>query len=348
METLAVWVDDYALKALPSLEQELARRSALVMRSFGRLPNPATVAQLAQYRQVAVVSGKDLPQLVSRIEMATTTLKVGVIGVLPPGCAAQALLRGPGLLDVLNPKHGGAADRIALMSKVPIVSGRAKVLEPETPSAHPGVGRAAGALPISAGLEPSPGAPAPIGPDSPGLAIASSTGGCWVLADLLRMTRGRRRGPVLVAQHMDAEFTDFFASWLESATGRRTVLVHEGVALHHDVVYVPGGGGDLVVADDGLHVFSAPASGRFVPSANRLLRTFAKAFGDRATAVVLSGMGDDGAAGGTEVLKLGGQLYCQHPSSSIVPSMPESAMKASPRALALAPEALGAALCLPS
>ncbi len=346
MGTLAVWVDDYSLAALPKLEHALARRSALVMRSFARLPNPATVAQLSNYRQVAVVSGKDLPHLVSRVEMATTTLKVGVIGVLPPGCGAQALLRGPGLLDVLSANEDRAADRIALMSEVPIVSGRAKLPEAR-PAAAPAPLTSPAPL-ASAVPTPVPRSGALIDRDAHAMAFASSTGGCWVLADLLRSTRGRRPGPALVAQHMDAEFTTFFAEWLESATGRPTVVVSDSAPLEDGAIYIPAGGGDLCVAEDGRHALWAPASGRFIPSANRLLQTCAKAFGDRATAVVLSGMGDDGAAGMAEVVRRGGQAFCQEPATAIVPSMPQSALKLTPGAVALAPEALGAALCLPA
>jgi chemotaxis response regulator CheB len=368
--TFAVWVDDYSLKALPSLEVALTRHSALIMRSFARLPNPATVAQLNQYRQVAVISGKDLPHLVSRVEMATTTLKVGVIGVLPPGCAMKVALRAPGLLDVLSANERGAADRIALMSNVPIVSGRTRSGEPlregtpGTPTPAPGA--ATGVRnPVPPGTATTPARPVPAAPavnlaallasgavrgiaeDSPALAIASSTGGCWVLAELLRATRGKRPGPVLVAQHLDAEFTAFFAEWLESATGRMTVVVLDTAPLVNEAVYIPNGGGDLCVVENGREVCWAPASAAFVPSADRLLQTFAKAFGERAMSVVLSGMGNDGAAGTAEVLRCGGRAYCQHPSSSVVPSMPEAALSASRRVVALPPETLATALCLP-
>ena len=95
MKGLAVWLDDFALRALPGVEVGLARERALVMRSFSRLPNPATVGQLLQYRQVAVLGGVDFNDVVHRIELATTSLRIGVIGVVPPGprrrgCAAPA------------------------------------------------------------------------------------------------------------------------------------------------------------------------------------------------------------------------------------------------------------------
>ncbi|MDP1822800.1 MAG: CheB methylesterase domain-containing protein [Archangium sp.] len=332
MTGLAVWVDDYALRSLPGVELDLSRVPALVMRCFERLPNPSTVGQLGQYRQVAVVGGGDLGEVVRRVELAATSLRIGIIGALPPGVVAPRSLRGPGLLDLLPAHTPGAAHRIALMAAVPIVSGRAqKADEPPAPPRR---------------AEPPPTAPLEVAlPSREGsaFAIASSTGGCWVLAELLRALDGKRLGPVLVAQHMDPEFVGFFARWLEATSGRRIVIVSGLTALSDDTVYLAQGGCDLCVTDAG-HVVSVPPSGRFIPSANRLFRTFAEAFGARGTAVVLSGMGEDGAEGTVAVVRHGGTAFCQHPSTAIIPSMPSSAQRASPSVLALTPDALAAAL----
>lgn len=336
MTELAVWVDDYALRALPGVELELSRVPALVMRCFERLPNPSTVGQLGQYRQVAVVGGHDLGDVVRRVELAATSLRIGVIGALPAGVVAPRSLRGPGLLDLIPALTPTAAKRIALMAAVPIVSGRAQRSD-ELPASRPAVppigegaprGELAGPVPAREGTA---------------VAIASSTGGCWVLAELLRSLDGRPIGPVLVAQHMDPEFLAFFARWLEGASGRRVVIVGGLTALADDTVYLAQGGCDLCVTDAG-HAVSAPPSGRFIPSANRLFRTFAEAFGARGTAVVLSGMGEDGSEGSVAVVRHGGTALCQHPSTAIIPSMPSSAQRASPSVLALSPEALAAAL----
>jgi len=66
--------------------------------------------------------------------------------------------------------------------------------------------------------------------------------------------------------------------------------------------------------------------------------------GERATGVVLSGMGADGAGGLAEIARRGGRALCQAPASAVVPSMPESALRKTPSALALPPLALPAAI----
>lgn len=335
MRELAVWVDDFALRDLPGVEADLVRTPARVMRSFARLPNPATVGQLGQYQQVAVLGGADFGDVVRRVELATTSLRIGVIGVLPVGVASAPQLRGPGVVDLIPANFPSAARRIALMAEVPIVSGRARAEAPAPPE-RPGfrkgdeIGESRGPL-LPAG--------------SAAIAIASSTGGCWVLADLIRALQGRAVGPILVAQHMDPGFVGFFGKWLETTTGSPTCVVSERTALLPGTVYVAQGGCDLVVPD-AQYVDSAPASGRFIPSANKLFQTFALAFGARGTAVVLSGMGEDGAEGLGAVVSRGGRGLCQLPSSAIIPSMPASALKAARGAMALTPEGLAGALLL--
>jgi two-component system chemotaxis response regulator CheB len=55
-------------------------------------------------------------------------------------------------------------------------------------------------------------------------------------------------------------------------------------------------------------------------------------------------MGADGAAGLAEVVRAGGRGLCQDPATAVVPSMPESALRAAPGASAAAPDALAALL----
>lgn len=329
-EATAVVVDDYALEAVPGLDQELAREGALVMRAFRGIPNPHL---LRRYRGAAVVGGPDRTGLLSRLERATASVAAPVIAILPPGVAATSDLRGPGVVDLVPAGARGVGRRILLMAKVPVVSVGRVPRPPEPPA------RAAGA--------PSTAAPAhEAGPDAGSgaggdvVAIASSTGGVWVLAGLLRDLPPEGRA-VLVAQHMESEFVPFFADWLQSASGWRTVLVAGAMPLADGAVYLPAGGQDLVL--DGGLLRALPASSRFVPCADRLLAS-AATIGARATGVVLSGMGSDGAEGLAAIARQGGRVLCQAPATAVVPSMPESALRRTPAAIAVLPPALAGAI----
>ena len=329
---VAVVVDDWALEAIPGLDQELAREGALVMRAFKGIPNPHL---LRRYRGAAVVGGPDRTGLLSRLERATSSVAAPAIAILPAGAAPTADLRGPGVVDLVPAGARGVGRRILLMAKVPVVTaGRAT--RPPEPAPRVSPARPEVLAPPAGPSEP----PAGRGPASDVVAVASSTGGVWVLAALLRELSREGRA-VLVAQHMEPEFVPFFADWLQSASGWRTVLVHDATPLAGGVVYLPAGGRDLVLDREVLRAL--PASSRFVPCADRLLASAAER-GERATGVVLSGMGADGAGGLAEIARRGGRALCQAPASAVVPSMPESALRRTPSALSLPPQALPSAV----
>ena len=67
---------------------------------------------------------------------------------------------------------------------------------------------------------------------------------------------------------------------------------------------------------------------RYVPSADRALDTAAKAAGRRTVAVVLTGMGDDGAKGVKLVKEASGTVFAQSPEDALIDGMPKNAVRA--------------------
>ena len=340
MSRLAVVVDDYALATLARLDQDLARAGAIVMRSFRGLPNPHLLRRLEGFQGAAVVGGADRGGLLARLETASATLGAPVIAALPRGVGPSAELRGPGVVDLLAAGTPRAAERIVLMAHVPIVSSAGRA----APSPRPGPPASTAAAATAGAQAPArwTGAGVADAPAERVIAVVSSTGGVWVLAALLRALGGRGQEAVLVAQHMEPAFVPFFADWLGGVCGWRTVLVDEPTPIAPGTVYLAAGGRDLCVEGDRL--VSAPPGSRLVPNGDRLLRSAAVAFGPLASGVVLSGMGSDGAAGLAELARRGGRAVCQMPSTASVPSMPESALRSTPGAAAVPPDALAAVL----
>ncbi|HUL58708.1 MAG TPA: CheB methylesterase domain-containing protein [Anaeromyxobacteraceae bacterium] len=330
-DPVALVVDDWSLEALPGLERDLAQAGALLMRSFRGLPNPHL---LRRWGGAAVVGGPDRATLLSRLELATASVAAPVIAVLPPGLAAAPELRGPGVVDVLAAGTAAAAERILLMARVPVVASR-RAVEREARAAP---GAAPGALPAGG---PGPVLDAAAAPEATqALAVASSTGGVWILAAMLRALPRDRA--VLVAQHLEAGFVPFFAEWLRGVSGWPTEIVSAPVACRSGVAYVAAGGLDLLARE--REVLGASASSRHVPCGDRLLRSAAEAFGADATGLVLSGMGADGAEGLAEIVRRGGRALCQDPATAVVSSMPEAALRRVRGAAVAAPEALAAVL----
>jgi len=330
--TIAVVLDDHALETFPGLDAALADAGALVMRSFKNTPNPQL---LKRHAGVGVVGGKDRPGLMARLERATTTLAsvpAPVVGILPRGVPASRDLLGPGVVDLIPAGSPRPAERILLMAKVPVVTGM-RARAPARAAPPPGSGAVA---PPPA--RTAPARPPQAGPVDQVVAVASSTGGVWVVGGMLRDLPSAGRA-VAVAQHMDAEFMSFFAQWLGDASGWQVVLVDDAAPLRAGSVYLPAGGKDLVIEGDRARAL--PSTSRFIPSADRLLAS-AAGRGASAVAVVLSGMGADGAAGLAEVIRAGGTGICQEPGTAVVSSMPESALRASPMARIAAPAALAA------
>ena len=160
------------------------------------------------------------------------------------------------------------------------------------------------------------------------VAIAASTGGPPALHDVLGGLTTDAPG-VVVVQHMPAGFTTAFAEHLnqtcqievkEAATGdvvrRGRVLIAPGD--HHLEVHRETSG--LTV-----EVTRGPLVSRHRPSADVLFRSVARAVGPDALGVIMTGMGDDGAAGLLEMHTAGAATLAQDEASCVVFGMPREA-----------------------
>lgn len=172
--------------------------------------------------------------------------------------------------------------------------------------------------------------PLPNAPTSSGaisiLAVGASTGGPDALAELLPALPADFPVPVVVVQHMPPMFTTRFAQRLDAACALTVREAEAGdVVAPGTVLLAPGDyhmrlrrAGDTVrVALDQ----SAPES--FCrPAVDPLLRSVAEVYGGNALAVVLTGMGQDGARGCALLRTLGATVLAQDEATSVVWGMP--------------------------
>jgi two-component system, chemotaxis family, protein-glutamate methylesterase/glutaminase len=162
------------------------------------------------------------------------------------------------------------------------------------------------------------------------VAIGTSTGGTQALEVVLRSLPRVCPGIVIV-QHMPEKFTAAFASRLNSICA---IEVRE--AHGHDRV-VPGqaliapGGKHLVLRRSGaqyiVDIVDGPYVNRHRPSVDVLFRSVARSAGANALGVIMTGMGDDGAAGLLEMRNAGAQTVAQDEASCVVFGMPKEAIK---------------------
>lgn len=132
------------------------------------------------------------------------------------------------------------------------------------------------------------------------VAIGASTGGPTAVAALLRSLPVTFVLPILLVLHVHESFGTAFASWLAEVTERRVRLAVSGEPLSHvapgEVVMAPPGrhlrvlGSTLVLTDE-------PERHSCRPSVDVLFESLAASHGPRVAAVLLTGMGRDGALG---------------------------------------------------
>ena len=245
--------------------------------------------------------------------MSSRPLPILVLsGQVGPGTGGAAAALAAGALDVLakddldllDPAGSAGA---ALRYRIKVL-GRARVIR------H-----------LSARLGGVPGRPVP-GRRASVIGICASVGGPQVLVRLLAALPADFPVPILAVQHIAAGFTDGLVHWLD-----QTVEVPVGIAVPGappcaGVWFAPEGAHLTLAASGRLALDRNTVAGHHRPSGDVLLTSIAAASGRAGVAVVLTGMGSDGAAGAAAVLRQGGLAIAQDEQSSAVFGMPKSAI----------------------
>ena len=159
------------------------------------------------------------------------------------------------------------------------------------------------------------------------IGICASTGGPQVLARLLTALPASYPVPLLVVQHIAAGFTEGLVTWLDQAAPLPVRAAADGVPAGPGIWIAPEGAHLQLTADGRLALDRHTAAGLHRPSGDVLLRSIATATGRAGVAVVLSGMGEDGAAGSLAVRLRGGLTIAQDKATSAVYGMPRAAVE---------------------
>lgn len=159
------------------------------------------------------------------------------------------------------------------------------------------------------------------------VAIAASTGGPAALRQILMALPATFPVPVLVVQHIARDFTLGFAEWLGGSCVLPVRLATDGEFLKPGVVYVAPDNAHLGVTSSGaVRLDTGPPIGGFRPSATHMFVTAGTHYGRRLIAVVLTGMGSDGADGLEHAHDRGAYVIAQNEISSVVFGMASEAI----------------------
>ncbi len=162
------------------------------------------------------------------------------------------------------------------------------------------------------------------------VALGTSTGGTQalelVLTSLPRVTPG-----IVIVQHMPEKFTAAFAERLNGLCQIEVKEAQNNDRVVNSRALIAPGGKHMVLRRTGaqyyVEVMDGPLVNRHRPSVDVLFRSVAKCAGVNALGVIMTGMGDDGAAGLAEMRKAGARTVAQDEASCVVYGMPKEAVK---------------------
>ena len=137
--------------------------------------------------------------------------------------------------------------------------------------------------------------------------------------------------PVLIVQHMPEVFTAAYAERLNSNSKIEVREASTGDIVHKGLALVAPGNNHMELKNNGTHYFvdinSKPRVNRHRPSVDMLFNSALNHKGINITAIILSGMGSDGALSMLNLKEKGATTIAQSPESCIVYGMPKSAIE---------------------
>jgi len=162
------------------------------------------------------------------------------------------------------------------------------------------------------------------------IALGASTGGTEATARVLEVLPSGFPA-VVISQHLPVAFSASYANRLDKNCQMKVKLAEDGEQIIPGHVYIAPGEQHLLVKRDGARYICSlndgPPVNRHRPSVDVMFRSVAQNVGPNALAVLLTGMGADGAEGMKEMLDAGAFTVAQDEATSVVWGMPGAACK---------------------
>jgi two-component system, chemotaxis family, protein-glutamate methylesterase/glutaminase len=163
------------------------------------------------------------------------------------------------------------------------------------------------------------------------ICIAASTGGPAAIQKLVAALPRDLSAPIVIVQHMPAGFTGPFAERLNALSHYTVREARNNDPIKRRHIFIAPAGADTRVAREGgravLKVKKGSGDQLHAPSADALFESAAEAFGAKTLALVLTGMGEDGARGAEAVTRTGGHVIAESNESAVVFGMPRSVIE---------------------
>jgi two-component system chemotaxis response regulator CheB len=158
------------------------------------------------------------------------------------------------------------------------------------------------------------------------VAIGSSTGGPAALHQILSALPADFYLPILIVQHISFGFVAGLVGWLDAACKLRVKVAEQRERIRPGTVYVAPDGHHLQVGFGRVRLSQGEPVTGHRPSVTVLFESVAGAYGPAAVAVILTGMGSDGARGMRTLRDAGAMTLAQDEASCVVFGMPKEAI----------------------
>jgi two-component system response regulator WspF len=204
---------------------------------------------------------------------------------------------------------------------------------------------------ITSMLVTAPAALKPVASPPPGsipplVAMGTSTGGPLALAAILGALPADFPGAILVVQHIGAEYAGCLVDWLKARTPLTVRAAKAGDVPQAGTVLIAGSSDHMILtAERTLSYAREPADYPYRPSVTVLFESLARHWPARGLAVLLTGIGRDGAQGLLTLQEAGWRTIAQDQATSVVFGMPRAAMEMGAARHVLPLDQIGPFLC---
>ena len=171
------------------------------------------------------------------------------------------------------------------------------------------------------------------------IAIGASAGGPQAILAILKEIPKSLGVPLMIVQHIDKNFAEGYCDWLNSVSNIPVHIARNGEMMLRGHAYLPPGDYHIGLMGKGFITLSkSPPEKGLRPSVSFLFRNILSIYGSNAIAILLSGMGTDGATELKMLRDAGALTIAQDSISALVHGMPGEAIRLGGASLVLPPE----------
>ena len=176
------------------------------------------------------------------------------------------------------------------------------------------------------------------------IGIGASAGGLKALQAFVSGLNNNTKSCYLIAQHLSTNHQSNMVNLLTKYTDLPVYTAENGASLGADAIYVCPENANMTIQEQRIKITKPDESQSAAPSINALFESIADSFHEKSIAIVLSGVGSDGAEGVKSIVNNGGQVIVQDPQSVQYNGMVTATMNAVEVKHSASPQKIGALL----